>query len=125
MYNGESKIAIISHVLEILLTENSLVRLVGGSSNSGRVEVYYRGEWGTVCDDSWGINDAKVVCRMLGFSGAISSPGSARFGEGTGRIWLDEVNCRGTEASLWDCSKSPWGNENCGHNEDASVVCRR
>lgn len=42
------------------------IRLVGGDTNSGRVEVLYHGQWGTVCDDHFNNNAAKVVCRMLG-----------------------------------------------------------
>ncbi|XP_030851625.1 deleted in malignant brain tumors 1 protein-like [Strongylocentrotus purpuratus] len=100
------------------------VRLVGGSNDAeGRVEVMHNGSWGTICDDSWDLRDARVVCRMLGFDGALDAPGSARFGQGSGDILLDDVWCSGTEENLAECPHRGVGVHNCGHNEDAGAIC--
>ncbi|XP_054848826.1 soluble scavenger receptor cysteine-rich domain-containing protein SSC5D-like [Eublepharis macularius] len=100
------------------------LRLIGGRSRcSGRLEVFHQGQWGTVCDDMWGLPDVTVVCRELGCGEALAAPGSALFGEGNDAIWLDDVQCQGQESSLTECLASPWGTHNCRHNEDAGAVC--
>ncbi|XP_060112419.1 deleted in malignant brain tumors 1 protein-like [Heteronotia binoei] len=105
-------------------SDTAEVRLANGTSRcSGRVEVLHNSQWGTVCDDNWGMEDARVVCRQLGCSAALSAVSRAHFGQGTGRIWLDEVQCRGTETTLSQCPARPWGENNCNHGEDAGVIC--
>ena len=105
----------------------TFLRLAGGNwKGEGRVEIFHSGAWGTVCDNSWDIKDAQVVCRELGFSGAISAPTRARFGAGSGPIWLTYVRCLGTESSIENCQHSGWNNAKyCHHYRDASVICSR
>ena len=92
--------------------------------SSGRVEVLYNGTWGTICDDPWNLQDADVVCRQLGYDRALSAPRDAAFGQGTGQIWLDDVQCVGDETSISQCNHGGWGVHNCGHHEDAGAVCQ-
>ena len=45
------------------------IRLTGGEySNEGLIEIYCNGQWGTVCDDSFGLTDARVYCNQLGYN---------------------------------------------------------
>ena len=103
------------------------VRLVDGSSDrEGRVEVFYNGEWGTVCSDFFDVQDAEVICRMVGFPGAVSAEVKGRFGAGNSsqKILLDDLWCSGQESSVASCTFRGWGSHNCSHNQDAGVVCR-
>ncbi|XP_046863568.1 deleted in malignant brain tumors 1 protein-like [Xenia sp. Carnegie-2017] len=104
---------------------NNHVRLRGPKSSigKGRVEVFYNGEWGTICDDGWDLNDAKVVCRQLGYDNAVRALLGGNVPHGSGRIWLDEVRCVGNENNISSCSHSGWGSHNCTHDEDAGIQC--
>ena len=102
------------------------MRLANGPRESeGRVEIFHDGEWGTICDDHWDIDDADVVCKMLNYSRALRAPGKAFFGPGNGKIWLGNVKCRGNETSLLQCGHQGWNVDACHHYEDASVICER
>ncbi|XP_051784760.1 deleted in malignant brain tumors 1 protein-like [Erpetoichthys calabaricus] len=114
----------VSGSVGVLCSEHHRVRLAGLSSQcAGRVEVYHWATWGTVCDKSWDLVDAKVVCRQLGCGTAVRAAVSAEFGEGSGPVWLDDVNCHNYDFTLWDCPSADWGESKCLHRRDAGVVC--
>ncbi|XP_051237668.1 lysyl oxidase homolog 3B isoform X2 [Dicentrarchus labrax] len=106
--------------------ERLKVRLAGypRKHNEGRVELFYKGEWGTICDDDFSISNANVLCRQLGFVSATGWTHSAKYGKGQGKIWLDNVLCNGGEKSIDSCKSRGWGNSDCTHDEDAGVVCK-
>ncbi|XP_031559299.1 deleted in malignant brain tumors 1 protein-like isoform X2 [Actinia tenebrosa] len=100
------------------------VRLAGGrSAISGRLEVSYHGQWGTVCNVGWDMKDAEVVCRMLGYPG-VQEYNTTNFTHVKGIIWLMFVGCTGREASIADCSHIGWGNTICYHSQDVGVTCK-
>ena len=111
----------------MFVTTDRLIRLVSGTvPNEGRVEVRTGcySEWGTVCDDLWGTADAQVACRQLGYAtDGVIAYSSARFGQGTGDILLDNLGCTGSEASLVECPHNGIGIDDCSHFEDAGVFC--
>ena len=101
------------------------ISLVNGSAaNEGRVEMWYVDRWHTVCDDSWSIADANVACRQLGYHEAAQAHPRAYFGQGSGEILLDDLECNGTEKSLFKCARNELFVHNCGHYEDAGVTCK-
>ena len=99
-----------------------------GDSHSGRVEVFYQGEWGTVCDNGWNLNAGRVACKMLGFSDVTKIfTASKSFGGGSGKIWLGGLDCNGVENSLFDCdgAKASLDSTDCSHDQDAGVECKK
>ena len=99
-----------------------IVRLVDGSLyNEGRIEVYYNGEWGTVCDHGWSEHNTKIVCMELGV-GVFGILGN--FGPGTGRAFLDNVICSDDDKTLASCGHYGVGiTPFCSHSTDVGVKC--
>ncbi|KAK2147738.1 hypothetical protein LSH36_538g00012 [Paralvinella palmiformis] len=104
---------------------SSEIRLVDGNNVwVGRVQVRYENKWWEVCDDSWGQQNAQVVCRMLCYN-----PANARahlgpaFGNMTESILLDDVLCSGSEDTILNCVHSPLKTNNCEATEGAGVSC--
>ena len=101
------------------------MRLAGAPiSNAGRVEVLYAGVWGTITGWNWDINAAHVVCRQLGYPGAISFGSSNQFGIGNGPSWFQNVRCLGNESSFEECSKATLGYPNGVFSSVATALCK-
>ena len=78
------------------------IRLVNsGSDYQGVVEVLVNRKWGKICGDDFEIKDAHVICKTLGYSGAIITHKSIYYGQSRGRVW--KLNCTGEEDSIFDC----------------------
>ena len=94
----------------------------GPHDRRGRVEIFYNGDWGTVCDDFWDNDDAQVVCRQLGFSGGEIWQ-DCEYGRGREDIFVDNLECTGSEERLADCSIGEMGVHNCARFEFACANC--
>ncbi len=104
------------------------VILVGGSAPSeGSVRICHDNEFRSVCDDFFYHRQsaaAGVVCRQLGYPTGVATQRSYFVGD-TGAVsyWLDDLVCRGLEATLGDCRHPGWGLHNCGASERAGAIC--
>ena len=97
----------------------------GNSFREGRVEIFYDGRWGTVCQNYFDIVEANIVCRQLGFGGATGYRTNSFYGAGSGVVWLqlDWPGCSGEENSITLCSHRTFGTSTCSHNYDVGVMC--
>uniref|UniRef100_A0A1X7T781 SRCR domain-containing protein n=1 Tax=Amphimedon queenslandica TaxID=400682 RepID=A0A1X7T781_AMPQE len=110
--------------------QHGTLRLVnGGATYRGRLEICINSVWGSVCDDAFDTNEARVACRQLGYEvdggQSVTYYSNAYYGQSTGPIWLNRLYCNGAENSLLDCNKavdigSTFG---CSHSEDVSIRC--
>lgn len=97
-------------------------RLEGGEHPcAGRLEVRRGLTWGTVCDANLDRATAHVVCRELQCGSAVSTPGGAHFGQGSGLVWTEAFRCAGNESLLFHCPQGP--GRQCGHHQDAGLRC--
>ncbi|CAC5390291.1 DMBT1 [Mytilus coruscus] len=100
------------------------IRLVGGTgSYEGTIEININGEWGTICDKQFDINDANVICRMAGYTRAIQAFIYAYFGHGNGTSMLSNLHCSGSEDRIDSCGSDGWFASSCNHDHDAGVAC--
>ncbi|XP_015110606.1 uncharacterized protein LOC107036887 isoform X2 [Diachasma alloeum] len=104
------------------------IRLRGSKApNEGRVEVKVLGHWGQVCDDGFGMIDAEVICKELGFNlGALEVRPGGFFGnmDPPTVFMVDQLKCRGNETSLRECDFNGWGVHDCSPEEAVGVVCK-
>jgi len=107
------------------LSLRNLLAIIPGTVSSGVASfarVYHNNQWGTVCNDYWDMSDATVACRQLGF---IKVVGYWTLGRGSGKVWLDDMKCEGTEDTLHECDSDGWGNVDAAcnkHTYDSGVV---
>ncbi|CAH1773679.1 unnamed protein product [Owenia fusiformis] len=102
------------------------LRLSGGSDSFGRLEVFYKGEWGTICASNWRQQHSIIACRQLGFGSTYAHKipsGTSRRENVPDRIWLHNLACTGSEKRLEGCRHNGWGFAPCEHAEDVEITC--
>lgn len=105
----------------------------GDRRNMGRIEVKVFNKWGHICDDKFGLNEANVLCREVGFPlGAVEVKANSYYPANVNmssindspRFIMDELRCTGNETSLKECDFNGWGVHDCNSDEIVGVVCK-
>ena len=110
----------------VLLFSHMLVpvRLNGANIEyGGRVEVFYRGMWGKICQTEWGLDDAKVVCNQLGFQGALAKVIDSEVNKEKIPFLMSKVSCSGHESDLASCKRTD-GEYECANDKGAQALCK-
>ncbi|KAL9959877.1 hypothetical protein ACROYT_G033247 [Oculina patagonica] len=106
-----------------LQTCKVLVRLNGAKVDyGGRVEVFYRGKWGKICRSEWGITDAQVICRQLGFKDALAEFIGSDVQDSEIPFLMSDVDCKGDKPELAYCRRTD-GKVDCSDDKGAEALC--
>ncbi|XP_072179341.1 uncharacterized protein [Diadema setosum] len=120
----ESPVTIEDEVATVLFPLiDDRVRFISLGPSLGRVEVFSDGVWGLVCSSSWDLTDARVFCRSLGFTDAVSELHISTFGQTLDGFVLDGADCLGLEVSLFDCPNISLGMPDCDAGFTAGARC--
>ena len=110
---------------------------IGSTEKEGYVEALaINGQWGGICDNDFNVNDANVICRMLGYEEPGSLFGTAALASSTAddlygtapsgnKFVLDNLKCTGNEESVFDCPHPGEWVENCKKKDIAGVQCSK
>ena len=103
---------------------NGALRLAAGgqSVSNGFLEMYNNSQWGRICSDGWDIVDTRVACSQLGFPECNSVLFNVS-ATGTQPIHSSNVQCTGTESSIFACSQDPIGTNTCDRSSVVVVMC--
>lgn len=89
---------------------------------SGQLEVFYNNTWGNVCYNKVDTRTASLICQHLscGQSGTVQNTWSRLEGA---PHWIDELQCRPHDSTLYQCPSAPWGENKCEYVEVAEITC--
>ena len=106
------------------IAESLALRVVSEDQEcAGWLEVFYNGTWGGVCRSPMEDITLSIICRQLGCGDSGTLNSSVAFREGSRPRWVDLIQCRKTDRSLWECHSDPWKYISCSPKEEAYVSC--